>query len=412
MAPICRSKPLESNSIVFSAAITGKPRRKEPFSQYCWKRCVIGTKSDYASVVNRVEWQQALQHGDLQSLQPADGRDPMIFSPASNNEYLNVAAYLEAFWGYIWPATCHNYVPQHGEWKAPKQGGLKEFVDLVISTIGRAQIKPATECLRGVATYPSGDARQGRYKMTLTDLMNNHYTRGVREAKLDLILGRSDNVVKVGDVVEMLLSISFAVKDAMLDWEWLGIDEKEWPPQRLDWEMHRIEHLSFASNMETALDGWLQQPWHILYSALRCMSCQEWRKQHVCPICRNSLRNSGGTHDAWAYFDGCITHLSTAPKCIGCFLSEDSLSERGKSMIPSVSALLAELYPNKETREWLPLLTIVYMAPGGHRQWPMSISALLDRLSRLLFQTRPLALSHFQAAPELLKPSVFEAQTS
>ena len=28
--------------------------------------------------------------------------------------------------------------------------------------------------------------------MTLTDLMNNHYTRGVREAMLDLILGRSD----------------------------------------------------------------------------------------------------------------------------------------------------------------------------------------------------------------------------
>ena len=26
--------------------------------------------------------------------------------------------------------------------------------------------------------------------------------------------------------MEMLLSISFAVKDAMLDWEWLGIDEK------------------------------------------------------------------------------------------------------------------------------------------------------------------------------------------
>ena len=54
--------------------------------------------------------------------------------------------------------------------------------------------------------------------MTLTDLMNNHYTRGVREAMLDLILGRSDNIVKVGDVVEMLLGISFAVKDAMLDW--------------------------------------------------------------------------------------------------------------------------------------------------------------------------------------------------
>ena len=86
--------------------------------------------------------------------------------------------------------------------------------------------------------------------MTLTDLMNNHYTRGVREAILDLILGRSYNIVKVGGVVEMLLSISLAVKDAMLDWEWLGIDEKEWPSQRLDWEMYRIEHLSFASNME------------------------------------------------------------------------------------------------------------------------------------------------------------------
>ena len=68
----------------------------------------------------------------------------------------------------------------------------------------------------------------------------------------------------------------------MLDWEWLGIDVKEWPPQRLDWEMHRIEHLSSASNMEEAsFEGWLQQPWHILYSALRCMSCQEWQRQHV-----------------------------------------------------------------------------------------------------------------------------------
>ena len=34
--------------------------------------------------------------------------------------------------------------------------------------------------------------------MTLTDLLNNHYARAVREASLDLILGRSDNIVKVG----------------------------------------------------------------------------------------------------------------------------------------------------------------------------------------------------------------------
>ena len=108
--------------------------------------------------------------------------------------------------------------------------------------------------MRGVATYPSGDQRQGRYKMTLTDLTNHHYARAVRKAMMDLILGRSDHIVKIGDVVEMCLSISFAVKNAMLDWEWLGIDEKEWPPQRLDWEMYRIEHLAFASNMEAAFD--------------------------------------------------------------------------------------------------------------------------------------------------------------
>ena len=74
---------------------------------------------------------------------------------------------------------------------------------------------------------------------------------------MELILCRSDNVVKVGDVVEMLLGISFAVKDAMLDWEWLGIDPKEWPPQRLDWEMYRIEHLSLVSSMKAQLAGWL-----------------------------------------------------------------------------------------------------------------------------------------------------------
>ena len=89
-----------------------------------------------------------------------------------------------------------------------------------MSTFGRAQLKPTTECLRGVTTYPSGDQRQGRCNTTLTDLMNNHYTRAAREASLDLILGRSDNIVKVGDVVEMLLGISFTIKDAMLDWEW------------------------------------------------------------------------------------------------------------------------------------------------------------------------------------------------
>ena len=96
-----------------------------------------------------------------------------------------------------------------------------------------------------------------------------------------------------------------------------------------------------------------------LYSALRCMACQEWQQQHVCPICRKSDRNIRGEHNAWAYFDGCLTHLATAPKCIGDLLNEDPLTGQGKSLIPSVATLLTELYPNKSARDCLPMLTII-----------------------------------------------------
>ena len=140
-----------NEEVVFSAALTGKPKKKLYFSQYCWKRCAIGTKLDYASALSRQEWQHALYHGDLPSLQQEDSSDPLIFSPYNNTEFVNVAAYMEAFWGYIWPTTL-------------KHGGLKEFVDHIVSTFGRAQLKPTTECLRGVTTNPTGDERQGRYK--------------------------------------------------------------------------------------------------------------------------------------------------------------------------------------------------------------------------------------------------------
>ena len=234
--------------------------------------------------------------------------------------------------------------------------------------------------------------------MTLSDLQNEHYTTAVREAMMDLILGRSDNYVKVGDVVEMLLSISFGVKDSMLDWLWLGINPQEWPPQRLDWEMYRLEHLAFVSNMEEQMTAWIEHPWHVLYSALRCMACQDWKRQHSCPVCRAVARNNGGTHDAWAYFNGCLTHLGTAPKCIGALLREDPLHARGESLIPTVASMLAELSPKKKARDWLPPLTILYMAPGGHRQWPVSIKPLLDRLSWIVLKTRPLALMHLREA--------------
>ena len=129
-----------NQGIVFSAALTGKPLRKQKFQQYCWKRCVIGTSLDFAHALYKEEWYETLRHGDLSRLQVTHD-DPMIFCPANNTEHLNVAAYLEAFWGYIWPTLCHNHEPQLGPWSAPKHGGLKEFVDLVISTIGMAQIR-------------------------------------------------------------------------------------------------------------------------------------------------------------------------------------------------------------------------------------------------------------------------------
>ena len=68
-----------NQEIVFSAALTGKPRRKQHFSQHCWKRCIIGTKQDSASAVSRPEWQQALSQGDLPALQQAGCKDPRIF---------------------------------------------------------------------------------------------------------------------------------------------------------------------------------------------------------------------------------------------------------------------------------------------------------------------------------------------
>ena len=91
-----------------------------------------------------------------------------------------------------------------------------------------------------------------------------------------------------------------------------------------------------------------------------------------------------------------FTHLGTAPRCIGTLLREDTLNAHGKSLIPTVATLLAELSPKKRARDWLPAVTVLYVAPGGHRQWPFSIKPLLDRLSWIVLLTRPLALMHLR----------------
>ena len=219
--------------------------------------------------------------------------------------------------------------------------------------------------------------------MTLTGLMNHHYANTVREGMHTLTLGRANKEVAIGDMVE---------------WEWLGIDTQEWPPQRLDWEMHRIEHLAFVSNTKASFKSWLAYPWQIGYLALRCMACQSWQAQHVCPICKRSDRNIGGVNNPWLYMDGCLEHVSTGAGCMGALLKAESPENTGSSMILFTSELLSKLHPPNCIRSFMPATTTLYMGLGGHRQWPMSINALLDRFSMLILKTRKLALLNFQAA--------------
>ena len=78
-------------------------------------------------------------------------------------------------------------------------------------------------------------------------------------------------------------------------------------------------------------------------------------------------------------------------------------------MIPSTAELIRKLYPDKRTRDLLPPFSIVYMGPGGHRQWPLSIIALLNRFLLLISATKKSAIAHLAAAvkayPELGKPT-------
>ena len=95
-----------NHEVVFSTALTGRPKRKVAFSQYCWKRCAVGTADEYDVATSKREREFALMKGDVLGLQSSETRDTMVLCPWNNTEYLNVAAYLEAFWGFIWPAIC------------------------------------------------------------------------------------------------------------------------------------------------------------------------------------------------------------------------------------------------------------------------------------------------------------------
>ena len=189
-----------------------------------------------------------------------------------------------------------------------------------------------------------------------------------------LTLGRASNEVVVGDLVEMLLSISFAREDAMLEWSWLGIDS------------------AYVSNVQASLEAGLQYPWHVGYSALRCMACQNWQSQHACPMCKRPDRNHSGGKEPWSKMTGCLEHLQNGMGCIGSLLNVDSSDTTGATMIPSKAQLLKKMHPTKCTRDFMPASTIMYMGPGGHRH------ALLDRFSLLILRTRKCAIAHLTAA--------------
>ena len=94
--------------------------------------------------------------------------------------------------------------------------------------------------------------------MTLTDLGNKSYDDAINEASPSFKIGRADHSVAVGGIIGMLLAPSFSSKEGVVDWEWLGVDSREWSPQRLGWETHRVEHLHWQGVWNPLWkSGWL-----------------------------------------------------------------------------------------------------------------------------------------------------------
>ena len=90
-----------------------------------------------------------------------------------------------------------------------------------------------------------------------------------------------------------------------------------------------------------------------------------------------------GVKDPWGYMHGCLEHLHHGTVCLGSLLNAQSPDTTGESMIPATAELLEKMHPGRCTRDCMPSSTILYMGPGGHRQGPMSIVALVDRFFSL-----------------------------
>ena len=150
----------------------------------------------------------------------------------------------------------------------------------------------------------------------------------------------------------MLLSVSFAWKDGMLDWERPGIDFVEWPPQKL--EIHSIEHLAFASYMGPTMDEWLKAPWFTRYATFRNTVILDWSAQHTCPMCGAGGRNKKSIKNTWSFMTGAMQHFVTSASCLGSVLNGTSPDIH---LIPSTLELLLEKFPGECSRTFslLPL---------------------------------------------------------
>ena len=96
---------------------------------------------------------------------------------------------------------------------------------------------------------------------------------------------------------------------------------------------------------------------------------------------------------------GAMQHFLTGASCLCSLLNESSPDIDG-NLIPSTLELLQEEFPGKCSRDFLPPTTKTYIDPGGHRQWPRGIKAMLDRFSMPLCLARQKALERLKAEIE------------
>ena len=102
-----------NQEILFSLAFTAKPLRRTNFSSFLWHHCIVGNSSKWFPAKSSQNWLNNPAAGNTWDLRSLKG-DSLIVSPASNTDYLNASAFMERFWGYLWPTIAHGGAPPKG----------------------------------------------------------------------------------------------------------------------------------------------------------------------------------------------------------------------------------------------------------------------------------------------------------